>query len=85
MALDSYLQMFANLRRAPNNVFTELTKRRAPHKPLLLLSVIDLIREKLIFSPVIDVTGDLVELNDLFTSYWRKVAPHGHFSSVLSS
>jgi putative restriction endonuclease len=82
MALDSYLKMFASLKRAPNAIFTDLTKRKAPHKPLLLLSVIDLIREGIISSPVIDVTGDLVELNDLFTSYWRKVAPHGHFSSI---
>lgn len=82
MALESYLKMFARLRRAPNVIFSELTKRKAPHKPLLLLSVIDLIREGVISSPVIDVTGDLVELNDLFTSYWRRVVPLGHSSSI---
>lgn len=82
MALESYLQMFARLRRANNTVFSDLTKRKAPHKPLLLLTVIDLVRQGVISSPVIDVTGDLVELNDLFNSYWRRVVPLGHSSSI---
>lgn len=82
MALESYLKMFAQLRRAPNAVFPELTKRKAPHKPLLLLAVIDLVGQGVISSPVIDVTGDLVELNDLFNSYWRRIVPLGHSSSI---
>ncbi len=82
MALESYLQMFARLTRAPNAIFSAMTKRKAPHKPLLVLAVIDLVRQGAISSPVIDVTGDLVELNELFNSYWRRVAPLGHSSSI---
>ena len=43
MPLDQYLQMFARLRRAPGPVWTEATLKRAPHKPILLLAVIDLV------------------------------------------
>ena len=32
MSLDSYLQMFVRLRRAPNRIFSDLTKCKAPHK-----------------------------------------------------
>lgn len=82
MSLDSYLQMFARLRRAPNRIFSDLTRRKAPHKPLLLLAVIDLIHRGVITSPVIDVTADLVELNELFKGYWCRVVPLGHSSSI---
>jgi len=82
MALESYLQMFIRLRRANNPIFSELTKSKAPHKPLLLLAVIDLVRQGVISSPIIDVTGDLVELNDIFISYWSRVVPLGHTSSI---
>ncbi len=82
MSLESHSQMFARLRRAPNAVFPELSKGKAPHKPLLLLAVIDLVRQGVVSSPLIDITGDLVELNDLFNNYWRRVVPLGHSSSI---
>lgn len=80
--LDIYLRMFSNLRRAPNPVFTEATRKRAPHKPLLLLAVIDLVARGVITSSFIDVTGDLVELIELFNGYWRRVVPLGQSSSI---
>jgi len=82
MTIQSYLRMFANLKRAPNTIFSDLTRRKAPHKPILLLAVLDLVQESVINSPIIDVTGDLVELNERFNSYWRRVAPLGHSSSI---
>ena len=36
--LETYIRQFAILRRAPNAIFTEATKKRAPHKPILLLA-----------------------------------------------
>lgn len=82
MSIKTYLDMFARLNRANNKIFSEITRRKAPHKPILLLAVIDLIEQGVFSSPVIDVTGDLVELNELFNSYWRRVAPPGHTSSI---
>jgi putative restriction endonuclease len=48
--LDKYLRLFANLRRAPNSVFTEATRKRAPHKPILLLTLMDLVARGVITS-----------------------------------
>ena len=80
--LDIYIEQFANLRRAPNPVFAEATRKRAPHKPILLLAVLDLVHRGVITSPFIAVTGDLVELNDLFNLYWRRIIPLGQTSSI---
>jgi putative restriction endonuclease len=70
------------LNRAPGRVWTESTRNKAPHKPILLLAVLDLVARGLVKSPLLDVTGDLVELNELFTSYWRRVVPLGRASSI---
>jgi putative restriction endonuclease len=80
--LQAYIQQFANLRRAPGSMWSATTKKLAPHKPLLLLSLIDLIARGAVTSNFIDVTGDLVELNDLFASYWRQVVPLSQTSSI---
>ena len=77
-----YLQQFASLKRAPGVVWGEATKKRAPHKPILLLAVLDLAARGGITSPFIDVSGDLVELNELFNHYWRRVVPPGQTSSI---
>ncbi|MBJ6802718.1 HNH endonuclease [Geomonas propionica] len=77
-----YIKQFTTLNRAPGSVWTESTKRRAPHKPLLLLAVIDLIQRGVITAPFIDATGDLVELNELFGLYWRRIMPLGQTSSI---
>jgi putative restriction endonuclease len=80
--LETYIRQFANLRRAPNAIFTEATKKRAPHKPILLLAVFDLVARGVITSPFIAVTDDLVELNELFNLYWRRIIPLGQTSSI---
>jgi len=44
--LEKYLQMFANLRTdRGRDRYPEFTHYRAPHKPFLLLSVMDLIAQ----------------------------------------
>lgn len=53
-----------------------------PHKPLLLLAVLVLVHRGVITTPFIDVTGDLVKLNELFNFYWRWVMPLGQTSSI---
>lgn len=80
--LETYIRQFAQLRRAPNAIFTEATKKRAPHKPILLLAVLDLVHRHVINTPFIDVTADLVELNELFNLYWRRIIPLGQTSSI---
>jgi len=81
-SLEKYLRQFARLRRAPGSAWNEATYNRAPHKPLLLMAVIDLVARGIVTSSFIDVTGDLVELNDLFTGYWRRVVPITQKSSI---
>jgi len=80
--LSSSIKQFTHLNRAPGPVWTEATKRKAPHKPILLLAVLDLVHRGVITSPFIDVTSDLVELNELFNLYWRRIIPLGQSSSI---
>lgn len=80
--LEKYLRQFAHLRRAPGHAWNEATKNQAPHKPLLLMAVLDLVARGVITSSFIDVSGDLVELNELFTGYWRRVVPITQKSSI---
>jgi putative restriction endonuclease len=80
--LTKYHRPFSSLNRAPGAVWTEATKRKAPHKPILLLAVLDLVHRGVITTPFIDVTGDLVELNELFNLYWRRIIPLGQSSSI---
>ncbi|PLY04405.1 MAG: HNH endonuclease [Desulfuromonas sp.] len=79
---ETYIKHFTHLNRAPGATWTEATKRKAPHKPILLLAVLDLVQRGVITTPFIDVTADLVELNELFNLYWRRVVPLGQTSSI---
>jgi len=63
--LTTSIKHFAFLKRAPSATWTEATKCKALHKPLLLLAVLDLVCRGVITSPFIAVSGDLVELNEL--------------------
>ncbi len=44
--------------------------------------MLDLVHRGVIISSFIDVTGDLVELNELFNVYWRRIIPLGQTSSI---
>ncbi len=90
MTLDHYCTLFSKLTRAPGKMWSEVTRNRAPHKPLLLLAVMDLVARGIISSRFISITGmQLVELNELFTDYWRSIVPvtqtEQHRVSVLSA
>ena len=80
--LNFCIKQLTSLKRAPGATWANATKRKAPHKPILLLAVLDLVHRGAITAPVIDVTGDLVELNELFNLYWRRIVPLGQTSSI---
>jgi putative restriction endonuclease len=73
ITLEAYIRQFALL---------DATKRKAPHKPILLLAVLDLVHRGVLVGPFIDVSGNLVELNELFNLYWRRIVPLGQASSI---
>lgn len=70
--LTRYLKLFTHLRSDKTAGWGAATRGRAPHKPFLLLSVLDLFEQG-------SLTGDLVEitpeLGGLFAGYWSKVMP----------
>jgi putative restriction endonuclease len=69
--LESYLERFAKLRSDSNRSrWPATTYYRAPHKPVLLLAVMDLIAEGTVSANLIEITPDLGEL---FTLYWSRV------------
>jgi putative restriction endonuclease len=70
--LAHYLQMFTHLRTDRTAGWTDATQGQAPHKPILLLSVLDLFAQRRIASNLIEITP---ELGELFASYWSTVMP----------
>lgn len=76
-----YLKSFSTLRSdTSRSRWTAVTKYRAPHKPLLLLAVIDLIAQGIIKTNFIEFTPDLGEL---FTIYWSRVMPPDQRSNII--
>lgn len=70
-----YLTRFAHLHTNVNYThWTAATCHRAPHKPLLLLAVMDLFAQGTITTNLIELTQDLAEL---FALYWARVNPPG--------
>lgn len=76
-----YLKTFSSLRSdTSRSRWTVATKFRAPHKPLLLLAVIDLIAQGTIKTNFIEFTPDLGEL---FNIYWSRVMPPDQRSNSI--
>lgn len=70
-AITKYAKLFAKLRTdTSRSRWSAFTRGQAPHKPLLLLSVLDLFAQGSIRSNLLELTPDLGEL---FTSYWSRV------------
>lgn len=68
-----YISAFLNLKTDKSKSrWDEQTTFRAPHKPLLLLTILDLFAEGEILSNLIELTS---ELGDLFAGYWSMVKP----------
>lgn len=79
--LAHYLKTFSTLRTdTSRSRWTATTKFRAPHKPLLLLAVIDLIAQRIIKTNFIEFTPDLGEL---FNIYWSRVMPPDQRSNII--
>ena len=72
--LPTYARHFSTLRADRSNPWGEDSRGQAPHKPLLLLSVIDQFAEGTIFANLIELTP---ELGELFDIYWAIVRPMG--------
>ena len=73
--IEDYAQRFARLRTNRNRkVWSGVTTHQAPHKPLLLLCVLDLLDSGRVPSNLIEITDDLTEL---FARYWERVLPLG--------
>lgn len=80
--LQHYSDLFGSLKRAPGQIWGEATNFKAPHKPFLLLAVMELIRRGTVSTNFISLTGDLDELDELFTDYWYRVLPATQSSSI---
>ena len=79
-SLAGYAKRFASLRRDPSRVrWTERTRNGAPHKPLLLLSVLDLFEQGRMRSDMVGLTTDLGEL---FDRYWTRIMPPDKYGNL---
>jgi putative restriction endonuclease len=78
--LEKYLQMFANLRTDKGrDRYPAITYHRAPHKPFLLLSIMDLVAQGRITENLIEPSFELV---DTFNTYWGIIMPPGSTTSM---
>jgi putative restriction endonuclease len=78
--LETYLQLFENLRTdRGGDRYPEITYHRAPHKPFLLLTIMDLIAQGRITENLIEPSFDLV---DTFNTYWFSIMPPGSTTSM---
>ncbi|MFQ5435384.1 MAG: HNH endonuclease [Anaerolineae bacterium] len=70
---EHYINAFRKLKTDKSKSrWDERTTYRAPHKPILLLSVIDLFAQGSITANLIELTP---ELGELFTFYWATIFP----------
>src|SRR6056297_2556048 len=70
---DKYIHKFSHLHTAGNRKYwNEDTAFKAPNKPLLLLSIIDLIQEGMVSPELIQLTPDLC---DIFARFWSLCMP----------
>lgn len=78
--LDYYLDAFSSLRTDKNRKrWSEISQYQAPHKPFLLLSILDLIAAGSITRNFIEPTFELAET---FSGYWQRVMPIGTSGSM---
>ncbi len=78
--MDDYARRFARLRTNRNRkVWSGVTAHQAPHKPLLLLCVLDLFDSGEVSSNLVEITDDLTEM---FGRYWERVLPFGRSDNL---
>ena len=79
--LEQHLQQLARLRTdRGRDRYPEITYHRAPHKPFLLLSIMDLIAQGRISENLIEPSYELV---DTFNTYWAAIMPPGSTTSMV--
>lgn len=80
MMLEDYLHKFSSLRTdRGRNRYPAYTLYCAPHKPFLLLSIMDLIAQGSVTKNFI---GPSFELLDTFNTYWNSIMPIGSKTSM---
>ena len=78
--LEKYLKSFSTLRTAKNKKgWSALTCHQAPHKPFLLLSIMDLIAQGQIRENFIEPSYELV---DTWNTYYSSIMPLGSKTSM---
>ena len=79
--IQKYIHAFSHLRTdSTYKGWTSVTHGRAPHKPFLLLSILDLIAQGSLQTNLIEITP---ELGDLFSAYWSKIMPEHRGNMAL--
>jgi len=77
---EQFTKIFSRLRTDKNRKrWSALTSYQAPHKPFLLLSIMDLIAQGLITKNFIEPSFELL---DTFNTYWNSVMPLGTKTSM---
>jgi putative restriction endonuclease len=80
MSLAKYLKSFSHLRTYKDRKkWSALTTYQAPHKPFLLLSIMDLIAQRSITKNFIEPSFELL---DTFNTYWNSIMPLGSKTSM---
>ena len=80
MSLAQYIKSFSRLRTYKDRKkWSALTTYQAPHKPFLLLSIMDLIAQGAITHNFIKPSFELV---DTFNGYWNSIMPPGSKTSM---
>ncbi len=80
MSLDQYIKSFSLLRTDKNRKrWSALTTYQAPHKPFMLLSIMDLIVQGSITKNFIEPSFELL---DTFNTYWNSIMPLGSKTSM---
>jgi putative restriction endonuclease len=80
MSVDEYLKKFSRLNTDKSRRrWSEATCHQAPHKPFLLLSIMDLIAQGQITENFIEPSFELV---DTWNGYWNAIMPIGKRSSM---
>jgi putative restriction endonuclease len=78
--LSTFIKSFSSLRTDKNrNRYPAFTTHRAPHKPLLLLSAMDLIAQGQITSSFVEPSLELLET---FNTYYARIMPPGSATSM---
>ena len=73
MPLENYINSFSHLRTDVNHHrWTAATQYCAPHKPFLLISILDLFAQGSFQTNLIELTP---ELGDIFSRYWSMIMP----------